>query len=465
MNVREFFGSKLAFVSVLVLEVCNAVSAVETKVITEEIVTRYVAANNGAGPLWCYGAPLMVRKDNTVYVSVIETGNDVPPLCNTRWQLWRRSAGVWAIENQAQDYRQREPCPLVCLPGTGLFLSTNPSTRPPGTRYGPCKPTILLFPTAETNTAPRRAAPAWSDQANFTDHSYRGLAADGARGELLLLNIDATSSAQYVSFRDQHAIWHAKGKITFPIRAAYPQVALRGKAAHVLAIGDIREPVERWRKLKYEKLQRDWDYVFRRLFYTFTPDVSNTAFSPPLEVDSVEETAGHITNLDLHVDTDGAAHLLYLKRPHLHAFIRDAFFPNEPMTTSLEYTVLHNGRVTERRTLVTTTFNGKNLEPSYARFHVAPEEEAPGHVAVKERLYIVAAGTISEAGEAGRFGNFIIAIKPDAVATQIFLAHPLRTFFTCTQRGGCPPTETIDLFGVADDAPNLRYASLRLNRE
>ena len=56
----------------------------------EDIVSQYVSPNNGAGPLWCYGAPLLVRQGDNVYVSVMETGEDVPPLCNTRWQLFQR---------------------------------------------------------------------------------------------------------------------------------------------------------------------------------------------------------------------------------------------------------------------------------------------------------------------------------------------------------------------------------------
>ena len=66
-------------------------------------------------------------------------------------------------------------------------------------------------------------------------------------------------------------------------------------------------------------------------------------------------------------------------------------------------------------------------------------------------------------GKAGRFGNFVVEIKPDAVASEISLTHAFRTFFTCTPRGGCPPSETIDLFGVAEDGPNLRYASVQLS--
>lgn len=58
-----------------------------------------------------------------------------------------------------------------------------------------------------------------------------------------LLNGNAKTGDQYVAYRDRQGKWHARGKITFPIRACYPQVALRDGSAHVVAIGDIVEPV------------------------------------------------------------------------------------------------------------------------------------------------------------------------------------------------------------------------------
>ncbi len=426
--------------------------SIQIEVVNEEVVTRYAPANNGAGPLWCYGSPLIVRRNGDVFVSTIETGEGVPPLCNTRWQLWQRRPDQWQLVNQESSFRQREPCPLVSLAGSGLFLSANPSSRPPGTQYGPCRPTVLAFASDRLEAPPSEEPPVWLGEPRFTDHSYRGFAADGERGELLLLNIDASTSEQFVSFRDKRGVWHAKGKIRFPIRAAYPQVALRRSAAHVLAIGDIREPVEQWRRRKYEQLKRDWDYVFRRLFYTFTKDVTTRPFSQPIEVDTVEQTAGHITNLDLHVDQDGTAHVLYLKRPHLHAFLRDRFFPGEPMTVSLEYAVIQSGRVVERQTLAKTGEAQERLEPGYARFHVAPAG----------RLYVVLGGTVGADGESRKWGNFLQEIKPTGKRLEIELAHPFRTFFTSSPRGGCKPSTTIDLFGIADDAPNLRYAEVRL---
>lgn len=430
----------------------SSVEAIQLSVVSEEVVTRTTPANNGAGPLWCYGSPLIVRTGDTVYVSTIETGEGVPPLCNTRWQIWQRKGRKWQLLAQEPEYRQREPCPLVVLGGSRLFLSANPSTRPPGTQYGPCRPTVFGILTKPAEARATAELPVWEGKPNFTDHSYRGLAADGQRGELLLLHIDASTSEQFVSYRDQAGTWHAKGKIAFPIRAAYPQVALRNGQAHVMAIGDIREPVAAWRKLKYEKLKRDWDYVFRRLFYTFNADLSRQSFVEPIEIDTVEKTGGHIANLDLHIDSDGAAHALYLKRPHVYDFIRDAYFPGQPMTTSLQYALIRDGRVMRRRVLASTPSSGAGFEPGYARFHEAPDE----------RLFVVMAGSrIGEAGT-GRWSNQLLGIRPETEAMEVELEHPFRTFFTNSPRGGSLPSHSLDLFGIADDGPNLRYAEVRL---
>jgi hypothetical protein len=214
-----------------------------------------------------------------------------------------------------------------------------------------------------------------------------------------------------------------------------------------MAIGDIVEPVKEWQELKFEKLKRKWDYVFRRLFYTCTYDISSAGFKPPVEIDTVEQTGGHIQNLDLHIDKAGTAHLLYLKRPHQYAFLRDKYFPGQPMTVQLEYVVVKDGKVLSRKTLAQSP-SRSGLEPSFARFHVGGGEE----------LYVVVAGTANQT-----FGNYLGRIRtgrsePDF--ERIALKHPFRNFFTNTPRGGSEPSDVIDLFGIADDNPNLRYAQI-----
>ncbi len=418
----------------------------------EEIVTRYTPANNGAGPMWCYGSTVIARHGKDVYLSTIETGKDVPLLCNTRWQLWHRSSDGWKLKQSEKAYRQREPCPIAVFQQGPVFLSVNPSTEPAGVQYGPCRPLVLEFNRKNLQRPFKTNTPAWTDGTYFTDHSYRGFAADGVNGELLLVNINAKTSEQFVSYRDSNGRWHQKGTIEFPIRSCYPQVGLRNGSAHIMAIGDIVEPLEKWRKLKFEKLNRKWDYVFRRLFYTYTNNIRTTGFADPVEIDSVEETGGYIRNLDMHIDKAGAAHLLYTKQPHQYAFIRDKYFPGQPMIISLEYVVVKNGKVVSKKTLAQTPQTSTGFNPSFARFHISSGG----------KIHVIAAGTGITKGKRTS-GNFIGRIpsgKGKPVFERINLKHPFGSFFTNTPRGGSKPSELIDLFGIADDGPNLRYARI-----
>ena len=121
-----------------------ALSQTTVMVEAEETVTTCAPANNGAGPFWCYGAPLVVRRGDDVFVSAMETGEGVEPLCNTRWRLFRKHGdNGWEMIQADDDFRQREPCPLVSFSDGKVFLSVNPSTQPPGTEYGACDPHLL----------------------------------------------------------------------------------------------------------------------------------------------------------------------------------------------------------------------------------------------------------------------------------------------------------------------------------
>ena len=82
---------------------CSSLLAAGPTVEVEEVVATCKPPNNGAGPLWCYGAPLLVSSGDKVIVSVMETGEGVPLLSNTRWRLFEREdkAGRSAISPRA----------------------------------------------------------------------------------------------------------------------------------------------------------------------------------------------------------------------------------------------------------------------------------------------------------------------------------------------------------------------------
>ena len=96
----------------------------------EEDVYRYESANNGAGPLWCYGSTCLVRIGDEVFASGLETLNDFEPLNNCRWTLYQRGPEGWKLEQVDEAGRTREPCPLAGFPDGRLFLSANPTLVP-----------------------------------------------------------------------------------------------------------------------------------------------------------------------------------------------------------------------------------------------------------------------------------------------------------------------------------------------
>ena len=48
-------------------------------------------------------------------------------------------------------------------------------------------------------------------------------------------------------------------------------------------------------------------------------------------------------------------------------------------------------------------------------------------------------------------------------AVRLDLKEPFLTFFTATERGGSPPSDRLDLFGVGRDPNILRSARVRLS--
>lgn len=411
----------------------------------EEEVYQFTNPNNGSGPIWSHGNTCIAVLDGTPWVSQMETGEGVPPLCNTRWRLLERTADGWQMRAEAESFNQREPCPLALSKGA-LFLSVNDSTQPPGTHYGGCLPHFLRFTPDGDGLVKTALLPQWTEKHHFTDHSYRGCAADPESGRLLLLNIDATTSVQHACILTASGETLAVGAVSFPVRACYPHVSLRGNAAHVLAVGDIVEPVREWREYKFAQTGQNWDYVFRILYYTATPDLAAAPFCAPVEIANVDGTAGAVSGHDLWIAPDGAAHILYTERETASALMRDKFFPGNSILNRLMLAVVRDGTVVSRRVLVE---GGENAEPGVARFHVA----ADGTVFALFHM----------SGSDG--GNKIMEVFPsqrDAPPVSVPLREPLSSFSLAGVRAGNPASDTIH--GLGPSGAAMRYFRLKLAR-
>ena len=347
----------------------------------EEEVYRYQPADNGAGPMWCHGSTCLVRVGEQVFASGIETLPDTKPLNNVRWQFYGRNAEGWKRLWTDDEGRTREPCPLAAFADGRIVLSANPSLTPKDTYNGPARPELWQFSAAAPEKPPERSVPKWAGEPPFSEHSYRSFAADGARGELLLLQNIGYDHAEW-TFCDREGNWSTQGKLVWPfgkeydhpqpIRVCYPNVALKDRAVYFCGVSDIVEPYDAWRAYKKELTKREWDFDFRRLFFTWSPDITRGEFQPWVEIASRDKTCGWISALDLWAAPDGRVHLLWGERA-LDERLREKFFPGEKQSHSLNYAIVRDGEVVVRKTLMVAAEGGSREIPGHGRFHVAPD--------------------------------------------------------------------------------------------
>lgn len=430
----------------------------------EETVYTYANANNGAGPMWCSGSTCLVRTGGRVFVTGLETLPDLPPLNNCRWVLFERTAAGWQ-KLHLDSGHTREPSPLAAFADGRIFVSANPTLAAgPEPGGGPARPDILEFRPADNRLASRSLNPVWEGTPAFTEHSYRSLAADTQAGELVLFQNIGYTHAEW-TFLDRDGRWQANGKLRWPwgadyekpqpIRICYPNVALRDRAVHFVGVSDIIEPKAAWREFKRDLTGREWDYDFRRLFYTWTPDLTREPFRDWIEIASRESTCGWVSPGDLWLSPNGEVHLLWTERA-IDERLRARFFPEARQRHSLEYAVVRDGKILRRRTLVESSEEKPGPVASAARFHTTPE----GRLLVCYYL----AGRDSDRGVLSE--NRLLELPPDGSPLRpvtLPLKQPFSSFFTATVRAGSPPSNTLDLLGTQVGQPNaIGYARIRL---
>ena len=432
----------------------------------EDEIYSFEPADNGAGPLWCHGSTIVARQKNDVYVAALETLPDHKPLNNCRWLLYRRTIDGWQLIHRDETGRTREPSPVALLKSGDLLVSANPTRAEPGEYGGPAEPTIFRFDTDRIDAGPTMELPQWKDDPPFSEHSYRTVTTDRDRDEVLYMQ-NVGYDVSHLSFLARDGQWTGLGTITWPwggeypepqpLRLCYPNVALRDRAVHFFGVGDIVEPVAAWRQAKHEITGRDWDYVFRRLFYAYTPDVTREPFCDWIEVANRDATAGAMRNGDVHLDADGTAHLIWCETS-VDARLRDRFFPGETIVNSLEYMTLRDGQIQTRHTLASVDEGEDGLRPQLARFHVMEDGTL---------VTLAAFGRNLPSSELPSL-VYRIARIPSDVETLDWVDVPFSqpipgTFLTNTTRGGSAPSSIIDLVGISPEKPNtLGYARVRV---
>ena len=431
----------------------------------EEEVYRYTPANNGAGPLWCHGSTCLVRIGDDVFASGLETLKDPKPLNNCRWTLYKRGPEGWQLQQADRTGRTREPCPMVGFHDGRLLMSVNPTlVADPNAYGGPARPEVLQFTASDPKAGFETIRPVWEGDPKFSEHSYRSFAADGPSGELILLQNIGYTHAEW-AFCDRDGKWPARGKLEWPfgaeydrpqpIRICYPNVAVKDRAVYFCGVSDIIEPYRAWREYKKKLTGRDWDYDFRRLFFTWCPDITAGKFREWVEIASRDKTSGWITPGDLWVAPEGNVHILWTERA-TDTRLREKFFPNVKQTYALKYARVRGGKVVFRRTLVLGGEGASGEIPGRGRFQVTPGG----------RLFVFYYVSGKNAEDRAVSENRLMEILADGSATQpitVPLKRPMSSCFTATVRAGSPPSKVLDILGqCVGSSATISYARIRL---
>ncbi len=428
----------------------------------EEDVYTFEPFDNGAGPLWCFGNTCLVRHQGHVLASGMENVPGAKPLNNARWTLLERGNDGWRLGQRDCVERTREPSPIGVFDDGRLIMSVNPTLTTIDAKSGPAQPRVLVFRVESPGKPYLTMLPKWSEpEPAFTEHSYRSLAVDGKNHEIMLFQNIGYTHALW-SFYDRMGEWSGCGKLSFPwgatydepqpIRVCYPSVALRDRAIFFCGVSDIHEPYREWAEYKLQLTGSSWDYDFRRLFFTWCPDVTKRPFADWLEVSSRDKTAGWITPWDLFLEPDGGVHTLWLERA-LDERLREKFFPGERQTIALNHALLRKGRVLRSGPLVSWEESSNHPVPGPGRFHVTPDN----------RLLIIFHLQYPKGPRTDLSGNYLMELLPDGSTSplaRIPIRSPLTSFYTATARAGCLPSNTIDLLGQLDST--IRYARISI---
>ncbi len=423
----------------------------------EELLYQYTPANNGAGPMWANGMTSVIRQGNQVFASGLETVPEVKGLSKCRWMLFKRHDSGWKLEAKDLINLNREPCPLAVYDDKNILLSVNPKQADSCIEYCPTHPEILKFSMQNPQLPYERLVPVWEKNPGLMDHSYRAMGVDRMNKELILFQNYEYRHAEW-SFMDRKGKWSANGSIKWPtdsyggkevpLRLCYSNVALRDKKVFFFSTGDIVEPNEKWRVYKKNLTGATWDYVFRRLYFSWTDDITKGKFHPWIEIANYDRTAGYIRNQDVWIDSQGLVHLLWIESA-IDERLRNDFFTNEKQKRTLCYAIFKDGKIVLQTSLL--TFNEGDKEAVYAwgnaRFQAAPDG----------RLFVVYYATGTNAGGERVSENRVVELLKNGQPGPhqvIPFKNPFISFQTANERAGCAASNWLDILGVQEGKEN-----------
>lgn len=347
--------------------------------ITYEDVCRYTHSINGASPLWCMGSSVIARVGDDILCTVPQGGFGVLPMSDRHIELYRKRPGQPFELLWREDRFTREPAPVVVYDDKTIVMTANPAIKRfkegEGEKTSPSEPLIYTFDITKEKFEPEITKPLWDDPGYlFYEHSYRNHCIDRSTGELLLTwqYVKDNEGAHCYSLRNKNGEWIRSGKLEYPKRACYQNLALKNNSAHIFGVSDVIEPVLEWKEYKQEITGKKWDYDFRNLYYIYSNDIYRDGLSDAMIIDSREETCGYMFNLDICVDDSGQCHMLYKSKSIWHEFIRDKFFPDVDFDAALHYCKIKDGKIIEQKIIdkETELTDRKNVDTNYqAAFH------------------------------------------------------------------------------------------------
>ena len=197
------------------------------------------------------------------------------------------------------------------------------------------------------------------------------------------------------------------------------------------------------------------DYDFRRLFFTWTPNILTEPFSNWVEIASREKTCGMVAACDLWVDDRGTIHVLWTERA-IDERLREKFFPGERQSHGLYYGTLREGKLAGRRVVAESREGQRGISGSAGRFQITPEK----------RLFISYYASGQDEKGVGISENRVVEVlgedKLGETAT-VPLKYPFGSYFTTTPRGGSALSRTLEYFGPrVGSNGRLCYARVKL---
>ncbi len=444
----------------------GTLKAFDLKVAIEEDIYRYEPANNGASPMFGYGMTSVVRSGDDLFASGLETIPGVEGLSNCRWLLFKRYPSGWKLEVKDLINLTREPASLAIYDRETVLVSVNPKQADSCVEYCLTHPEILSFDRKNLHFPYQRLIPEWKNNPGFMDHSYRGFATDPKNKELILFQNYMYHHAEW-SFLDRHGRWSASGSIKWPLEAyagkevplrlCHSNTAIKDRKVSFFAAADVMEPVEEWKKYKMELTgEKQGEWVFRRLFFGWSDDITKGQFHPWVEIANRDKTGGNIYNRDLWLSPDGRAYLLWTEKA-IDERLRDRFFPSEKQENAILCAIVENGKILRRITVLSSKEgDAETLVPGTARFHAKPDG----------RLFVIYYVSGSRADGSKISENRIIEIdKHGRIGKSVVvpLRKPFITFHTANERAGCEPSDWLDIVGGQENkTAMISFASVRI---